>query len=175
MQEVYKIIGRVAPTDATVLIQGETGTGKELVANTIHYHSDAARTLRRHQLLGHSATSCSRASCSATSVAPSPAPSSAASASSRPRLRGTLFLDEIADMPLGLQAKVLRVLQEREFTRVGGREPIRADARIVAATNQDLEARRPHGPLPRGPLLPAERRPHRRAAAARAARPTSSS
>jgi two-component system nitrogen regulation response regulator GlnG len=138
MQEVYKIIGRVAPTDATVLIQGETGTGKELVANTIHYHSDRRgpfvaincsaipNELLESELFGYERGAFTGA------VERRVGKFEAAAA-------GTLFLDEIADMPLGLQAKVLRVLQEREFTRVGGREPIRADARIVAATNQDLE------------------------------------
>ena len=138
MQEVYKVIGRVAATDATVLIQGETGTGKELVANTIHYHSDRRgpfvaincsaipNELLESELFGYERGAFTGA------VERRVGKFEAAAA-------GTLFLDEIADMPLGLQAKVLRVLQEREFTRVGGREPIRADARIVAATNQDLE------------------------------------
>jgi len=139
MQEVYKVIGRVAPTDATVLIQGETGTGKELVANTIHYHSDRRgpfvaincsaipNELLESELFGYERGAFTGA------VERRIGKFEAAAG-------GTLFLDEIADMPLGLQSKVLRVLQEREFTRVGGREPIRADARIVAATNQDLEA-----------------------------------
>jgi two-component system nitrogen regulation response regulator GlnG len=139
MQEVYKVIGRVAPTDATVLLQGETGTGKELVANTVHYHSDRRgpfvaincsaipNELLESELFGYE-----RGAFTGATERRIGKFEAAAS--------GTLFLDEIADMPLGLQAKVLRVLQEREFTRVGGREPIRADARIVAATNQDLEA-----------------------------------
>jgi two-component system nitrogen regulation response regulator GlnG len=139
MQEVYKVIGRVAPTDATVLIQGETGTGKELVANTIHYHSDRRgpfvaincsaipNELLESELFGYERGAFTGA------VERRIGKFEAAAG-------GTLFLDEIADMPLGLQSKVLRVLQEREFTRVGGRELIRADARIVAATNQDLEA-----------------------------------
>ncbi len=139
MQEVYKVIGRVAPTDATVLIQGETGTGKELVANTVHYHSDRRgpfvaincsaipNELLESELFGYERGAFTGA------VERRIGKFEAAAG-------GTLFLDEIADMPLGLQSKVLRVLQEREFTRVGGREPIRADARIVAATNQDLEA-----------------------------------
>ncbi len=139
MQEVYKIIGRVAPTDATVLIQGETGTGKELVANTVHYHSDRRgpfvalncsaipNELLESELFGYERGAFTGA------VERRIGKFEAAAA-------GTLFLDEIADMPLGLQAKVLRVLQEREFTRVGGREALRADVRIIAATNQDLES-----------------------------------
>ena len=138
MQEVYKVIGRVAPTDATVLIEGETGTGKELVAKTIHYHSarggpfvaincSAIPTeLLESELFGYERGAF-------TGAVERRIGKFEAAAS------GTLFLDEIADMPLGLQAKLLRVLQEREFTRIGGREAIRADVRIIAATNQRLE------------------------------------
>ncbi|HLK11139.1 MAG TPA: sigma-54 dependent transcriptional regulator [Candidatus Binatia bacterium] len=139
MQEIYKVIGRVAPTDATVLIQGETGTGKELVARTIHHHSDRRgpfvalncsaipNELLESELFGYERGAFTGA------IERRIGKFEAAA-------EGTLFLDEIADMPLALQAKVLRVLQEREFTRVGGRDAIRADVRIVAATNQDLEA-----------------------------------
>jgi len=139
MQEVYKVIGRAAPTDATVLIQGETGTGKELVARTIHYHSDRRgpfvalncsaipNELLESELFGYERGAFTGANERRIGKFEAAA-------------GGTLFLDEIADMPLGLQAKVLRVLQEREFTRVGGRDAIRADVRILAATNQDLES-----------------------------------
>ncbi|HZP40816.1 MAG TPA: sigma-54 dependent transcriptional regulator [Candidatus Binatia bacterium] len=139
MQEVYKVIGRVAPTDATVLIEGETGTGKELIAKTLHYHSGRRgpfvaincsaipNELLESELFGYERGAFTGA------VERRVGKFEAAAG-------GTLFLDEIADMPLALQAKVLRVLQERELTRVGGREPIRTDVRIVAATNQDLEA-----------------------------------
>jgi len=138
MQDVYKVIGRVAPTDATVLIQGETGTGKELVARTLHYHSDRRgpfvalncsaipNELLESELFGYERGAFTGA------VERRIGKFEAAAG-------GTLFLDEIADMPLALQAKLLRVLQEREFTRVGGREAIRTDVRIVAASNQDLE------------------------------------
>ena len=138
MQEVYKVIGRVAPTDATVLIQGETGTGKELVAKTLHYHSARRgpfvalncsaipNELLESELFGYERGAFTGA------VERRIGKFEAAAA-------GTLFLDEIADMPLGLQAKLLRVLQEREFTRVGGRDAIRADVRIIAASNQDIE------------------------------------
>src|SRR5437867_5182109 len=139
MQEVYKAIGRVAPTDATVLIQGETGTGKELIAKTIHYHSE------RHgpfvalncpgiptELLGSELFGYERGAFTGAVERRIGKFEAAAG--------GTLFLDEIADMPLGLQAKLLRVLQEREFTRVGGRDALRTDVRIIAASNQDLEA-----------------------------------
>jgi len=139
MQEVYKVIGRVAPTDATVLIQGETGTGKELVAKTIHYHSARPgpfvalncsaipNELLESELFGYERGAFTGAVERRIGKFESAA-------------GGTLFLDEIADMPLALQAKLLRVLQEREFTRVGGRDAIRADVRIIAASNQDVEA-----------------------------------
>src|SRR5262245_56939670 len=139
MQEVYKIIGRVAATDATVLIQGDTGTGKELVAKTLHYHSGRngpivalncsaiPNELLESELFGYERGAFTGANERRIGKFEAAA-------------GGTLFLDEIADMPLGLQAKLLRVLQEREFTRVGGRELIRADVRIIAASNQDLEA-----------------------------------
>jgi two-component system nitrogen regulation response regulator GlnG len=138
MQEVYKVIGRVAPTDATVLVQGETGTGKELVAKAIHYHSARngpfvalncsaiPNELLESELFGYERGAF-------TGAVERRIGKFEAAAS------GTLFLDEIADMPLALQAKLLRVLQEREFTRVGGRDAIRADVRIIAASNQDLE------------------------------------
>ncbi len=139
MQEVYKVIGRVAPTDATVLVQGETGTGKELIAKTIHYHSSRGGPFMAlncsaipHELLESELFGYERGAF--TGAIERRAGKFEAAAG------GTLFLDEIADMPLALQAKLLRVLQEREFTRVGGREAIRADVRIIAATNQDLEA-----------------------------------
>jgi two-component system nitrogen regulation response regulator GlnG len=138
MQEVFKVIGRVAPTDATVLIQGETGTGKELVAKTIHHHSD-----RRGPFV---ALNCSAIPNELLESELFGYERGAFTGAVERRIGkfetadgGTLLLDEIADMPLGLQSKLLRVLQEREFTRVGGREAIRADVRILAATNQDLE------------------------------------
>ena len=139
MQEVYKVIGRVAPTDATVLIQGETGTGKELLAKTIHHHSERRgpfvalncpgipSELLESELFGYERGAFTGA------VERRIGKFEAAAG-------GTLMLDEIADMPLALQAKLLRVLQEREFTRVGGRDALRADVRIIAASNQDLEA-----------------------------------
>jgi two-component system nitrogen regulation response regulator GlnG len=139
MQEVYKVIGRVAATDATVLIEGDTGTGKELVAKTLHYHSARSgpfvalncsaipNELLESELFGYERGAFTGA------IERRVGKFEAATG-------GTLFLDEIGELPLALQAKLLRVLQEREFTRVGGRDALRADARIVAATNQDLDA-----------------------------------
>jgi two-component system nitrogen regulation response regulator GlnG len=139
MLEIYKTIGRVAPTDATVLIRGESGTGKELIAKAVHYHSPRwtgpfialncsaiPRELLESELFGHERGAFTGA------VEQRPGKFEITSG-------GTLFLDEVGDMPLELQAKLLRVLQERELTRVGGREVIKIDCRIIAATNQDLE------------------------------------
>jgi two-component system, NtrC family, nitrogen regulation response regulator GlnG len=140
MQAVYKTIGRVVQSDATVLIQGESGTGKELIAKVIHHYSPRWRgpfvgvncsaipmELLESEFFGHER--------GAFTGAVERRVGKFEQAAS-----GSLFLDEIADMPLALQAKLLRVLQEREFTRVGGREVIKADARIIAATNVDLGA-----------------------------------
>ncbi len=145
MQEVYKAIGRVADQNVNVLIRGESGTGKELVARAIHRHSGRAgekflavncaaipESLLESELFGHEKGSFTGAAgqhigkfeeCDG----------------------GTLFLDEIGDMPLHMQSKVLRAIQEKEFQRVGGNATITSDVRIVAATNRDLEAMVAHG------------------------------
>lgn len=138
MQGIYKTIGRVAKSDVTVLIQGESGTGKELVAKVIHHHSARWRgplvgvncsaipaELLESEFFGHERGAFTGAV-------------ERRSGKFEQAAGGTLFLDEVADMPLALQAKLLRVLQEREFTRVGGRETLKADVRVIAATNQDL-------------------------------------
>ncbi len=139
MQEVFKSIGRVAATDATVLIRGETGTGKELAARAVYQHSlrsdkpflvincvalpeslleselfgfeKGAFTGATHRRIGKIEQACG----------------------------GTVFLDEIGDMPLKLQTKILRLLQEKKIERLGGRKAIPVDVRIIAATNRDLE------------------------------------
>ncbi|OGW46263.1 MAG: two-component system response regulator [Nitrospirae bacterium GWC2_57_9] len=139
MQEIYKTIGRVAESDATVLIHGESGTGKELVARAIHYHSKRAgrpfvavnsaaipSELLESELFGHEKGSFTGA------VARKIGKFEAAAG-------GTLFLDEIGDMNLPLQGKLLRVLQEREFERVGGTEAIKTEVRVIAATHRNLE------------------------------------
>ena len=142
MQEVFRAIGRLSQSNATVLITGESGTGKELVARALHRHSPrAAQALHRDQ---HRRD------------AEGPARERAL----RPRARrvhrraaamrrgrfeqaegGTLFLDEIGDMPPDLQTRLLRVLSDGKFYRVGGHQPLAANVRVIAATHQDLEAR----------------------------------
>ena len=139
MREIYKTIGRVAESDATVLIHGESGTGKELVARAIHFHSKRAgrpfvavnsaaipSELLESELFGHEKGAFTGA------VVRKLGKFEAAAG-------GTLFLDEIGDMNLALQGKLLRVLQEKEFDRVGGVEPIKTDVRVIAATHHNLE------------------------------------
>jgi len=140
MLNVYKTIGAVARTRAAVLVEGETGTGKELIARTIHENSETAddpfiavncaavpETLLESTLFGHQ----KGAFTGATSDRRGPFELAG---------RGTIFLDEIGDTPLAFQAKLLRVLEEREFYPVGSEFPRRTEARIIAATNQDLAA-----------------------------------
>ncbi|AVP96566.1 nitrogen regulation protein NR(I) [Ahniella affigens] len=145
MRELYRAIGRVAPTHLSVLITGETGTGKELVARALHQHSLRANQpfvalntaaipadLLESELFGHEA--------GAFTGATKRHPGRFEQAEG-----GTLFLDEIGDMPLALQTRLLRVLAEGEFYRVGGRELIRVDVRVIAATHQDLEGKAARG------------------------------
>src|SRR5262245_33751521 len=140
MREVYKAIGRVAAQDVPVLITGESGTGKELVARAIYQHGARSRApflalncaaipenLLESELFGHE--------------------KGAFTGADRRRIGkfeqchgGTIFLDEIGDMPLALQAKILRLLQEQAFERVGGNETVRTDVRLIAATHRDLKA-----------------------------------
>ncbi|WP_313271776.1 nitrogen regulation protein NR(I) [Stenotrophomonas sp.] len=139
MRALFRAIGRLAQAPLSVLINGETGTGKELVANALHRESPRAKgpfvalntaaipaELLESELFGHEAgafTGASKRHIGRFEQADG----------------GTLFLDEIGDMPLALQTRLLRVLAEGEFFRVGGRELIRVDVRVVAATHQDLE------------------------------------
>ncbi|WP_174581627.1 sigma-54-dependent transcriptional regulator [Candidatus Methylacidithermus pantelleriae] len=138
MQRVYKLIGQVAPTSATVLITGESGTGKELIARAIHQHSLRAGkpfvamncaaipdNLLESELFGHERGAFTGAMTQRIGKF-------------EEADGGTLFLDEIGDMPLTTQTKILRVLQEGEFSRVGSNVPIRVDVRLIAATNKDL-------------------------------------
>jgi two-component system nitrogen regulation response regulator GlnG len=139
MIDLYKTIGRIAPSDATVLILGESGTGKELVARTIHYHSRRREgpfvavnmaaipsELIEAELFGHERGAFTGAV-------------EAREGRFREAHGGTLSLDEVGDLPLPLQAKLLRVIQESEVTPLGSKRSIPVDVRIVAATHQDLE------------------------------------
>jgi DNA-binding NtrC family response regulator len=141
MQRVFEIVRKVADTDLTVLILGPSGTGKELVANALHYNSPRrkqpfikvncaafSRDLVESELFGHQKGAFTGA------VTAREGKFEAADG-------GTLLLDEIGDMPLETQAKILRVLQEREVERVGGNETTKVDVRVLAATNQDLQAK----------------------------------
>lgn len=141
MQDVFRAIGRLSQSHVTVLINGESGTGKELVAQALHRHSprrDAPfiaintaaipKDLLESELFGHEKGAFT-----------------GATAQRRGRFEqaegGTLFLDEIGDMPAELQTRLLRVLSDGSFYRVGGHQPVKANVRIIAATHQDLEAR----------------------------------
>jgi two-component system nitrogen regulation response regulator GlnG len=140
MQDVYKTIGRIAGSDVTVLLRGDSGTGKELVARAIHHYSRRAgrpfvavscaaipATLLESELFGHERgafTDAKERKLGKLELAHG----------------GTFYLDEVGDMPVELQAKLLRALQERTIERIGGQEPIRIDVRVLAATNRDLEA-----------------------------------
>jgi two-component system nitrogen regulation response regulator GlnG len=141
MQEVFRAVGRLSQSSATVLITGESGTGKELVARALHRHSPRAdkpfvaintaampKDLLESELFGHERGAFT-----------------GAQALRRGRFEqaegGTLFLDEIGDMPAELQTRLLRVLSDGTFYRVGGHQSIRANVRVIAATNQDLESR----------------------------------
>lgn len=141
MREIYKTIGKVAPSDITVLIQGESGTGKELIARAIHFNS---KRLGKPFI----AINCAAIPKELLESALFGFEKGAFTGAVERKLGkfeqangGTIFLDEIGDMPLDLQAKILRVLQEKEVTRTGGNQSISIDTRIVAATNQDLEER----------------------------------
>lgn len=140
MQSIYKEIGRVAATPVTVLIRGDTGTGKELIARAIYQHSNRAaapfiaincaaipETLLESELFGHERGAFTGADTRRIGRF-------------EQAHGGTIFLDEIGDMSVRLQAKLLRVLQEKTIQRVGGKEPVPVDVRIIAATHRDLEA-----------------------------------
>jgi two-component system NtrC family response regulator len=140
MREIFSVIQRVAKTDATVLVEGESGTGKELIARAVHRRSPRRdgpfvaincgaipETLLEAELFGHE-----RGAFTGAHVQ--------RKGKFELAERGTLFLDEIGELPLTLQVKILRFLQERTVERIGGRTPIAVDVRIIAATNRDLKA-----------------------------------
>ncbi|MGD9602066.1 MAG: nitrogen regulation protein NR(I) [Gammaproteobacteria bacterium] len=141
MQEVFRAIGRLSKSHMTVLLTGESGTGKELVARALHRHSPRAgrpfialntaaipRELLESELFGHERGSFTGATGQRTGRF-------------EQANGGTLFLDEIGDMPAELQTRLLRVLAEGDFYRVGGHQPVHVDVRVIAATHQDLERR----------------------------------
>jgi Nif-specific regulatory protein len=139
MREVFQMVSQVSKSNATVLIRGESGTGKELVANSIHYNSHRAKspfikvncaalpvTLIESELFGHEKgafTGAIKQKAGKFELAH----------------KGTIFLDEIGSLGLEVQANLLRILQEKEFERVGGHRTIKTDVRIIAATNKNLE------------------------------------
>ena len=140
MQDVFKAIGKISKTDITVLIRGESGTGKELIAQSVHSNSPRSEKpfiainvaaipheLLESELFGHEKGSFTGAQ-------------SQRIGRFEQALGGTLFLDEIGDMHPELQTRLLRVLSSHEFYRVGGQKPIKSDVRIIAATNQNIEA-----------------------------------
>jgi DNA-binding NtrC family response regulator len=139
MEEVLNLAGRVASSNATVLLRGESGTGKELVAKAIHYHSQRAafplvklncaalpETLLESELFGHEKGAFTGAT--AKRIGRFEAAD-----------KGTILLDEIGELTQGMQVKLLRVLQEHEFERLGGNQTIKTDVRVIAATNRDIE------------------------------------
>ena len=168
MSQIYKTIGRVAGSDASVLITGETGTGKELAANLIHQNSARRsgplikvncaalpETLIESELFGHEKGAFTGA---------------VAQRKGRFELahKGTIFLDEVGEITLPVQKKLLRVLQEGEIERVGGTGVVKVDVRVLTATNRDLLAEVRGRQLSRRSVLPAERDQPAHAAAARA-------
>ncbi len=170
MHDVFELISHVAETNSTVLIFGETGTGKELVARAVHEASPRRNlpfvavncaalpeSLLESELFGHEKGAFT---------------SAVGQRKGRFEMAhgGTIFMDEIGEIPLAMQAKLLRVLQERRFERVGGSQTIETDVRVVVATNRDLLASSQGRQVPRRPVLPAERREDRSAAPSRACR-----
>ena len=131
-------VERVAPVDSAVLIQGETGTGKEVIARAIH----EASPRRNHRFVAFNCAAIPGALLESELFGHERGAFTGACAQTKGRFQmadgGTLFLDEIGDMPLELQPKLLRALQEREFERLGSAQTVRVNVRVVAATNQDL-------------------------------------
>ena len=171
--ELLRLAARVARSSATVLLTGESGSGKEMIARYVHASSPRASGA----FVAINCAAIPENLLEATLFGYERGAYTGAQQSQAGKFEqadgGTLLLDEISEMPLGLQAKLLRVLQEREVERVGGRKPIALDLRVLATTNRDLEEMVRDGRVSRGPVLPAERLSAAGAAAARARRATS--
>ena len=157
MQRLFVLLERLAATSSTVLIQGESGTGKELVARALHYHSPRRRHpfvpvncaalpegLLESELFGHTKGAFTGAQIARRGLFLEAS-------------RGTMFLDEMGEMPLAMQAKLLRVLEQRQLRPVGSDREVDVDVRVLVATNQDLARAVQQGHVPRGPLLSAPR------------------
>ena len=173
MAQLREQVAMAAPTNGRVLIYGENGTGKELVARSIHALSRRrGGPVRRGQLRGDPRGADRERAVRPRARARSPARVADRRGKFELADGGTLFLDEIGDMSLKTQAKVLRALQEQVVEPVGGAAGVRVDVRVLAATNKDLPTEIRRGALPRGSLLPAQRHPDLRAAAARSRRTT---
>ena len=170
MQRVFALIEAIAGTSSTVLITGESGTGKEMAARAIHRLSPRTErpfvalncgalteTLLESELFGHEKGAFTGALHTKRGLI-------------EQAEKGTIFLDELGEMSPLMQVKLLRVLQERRYRRVGGHEELAADIRIIAATNRDLAKMVADGIVPRGPVLPRQRDPGGAAGAARTAR-----
>ena len=160
MKKVFGKIRRAAPSDSTVLLTGESGTGKELAARAIHLLSPRrdrefvpvdcsalVETLLESELFGHVKGSFTGAHLTKHGLF-------------ELANHGTFFFDEITNLSLNIQAKLLRVIQEREFMQVGSQKRIKLDIRIIASSNRDLQRGRQERHLPGGPLLPPQRHPH---------------
>ena len=170
MLALFQMVGTIAKTNSTVLVTGESGTGKEMVARAIHENSlrrehpfvalncgAVPETLLESELFGHMKGAFTGADTMKKGLV-------------EVAERGTIFLDEIGEMNATMQVKLLRVLQDRRFRRLGGTEEVQADIRVVAATNQDLAKLVGRREVPRRPLLPHQRHRGAPAAAARPAR-----
>jgi two-component system, NtrC family, response regulator len=170
MLKVCRMVEKVAPADVTTMLLGESGTGKEVVARAIHNLSNR----RDYRFVAINCAAIPENLLESELFGYEKGAFTGAAKQTRGKIEyadgGTLFLDEVGDLPMALQAKLLRFLQERVIERVGGREEIPVDVRVVCATHQDLQALIAEERLPRGSLLPHQRDHHHHPAASRAQR-----